>query len=75
MNHKTRKWLRALAFAVAATVSAGFFTACDDDIDQSSRFTFKGELIATYLENNPERFSSFTQILSKARIGKKSSGT
>lgn len=75
MNHKTMKMLKAFAFAAIAFVSAGFFTACDDEIDEQNRFTFKGELISTYLENNPERFSSFTNILSKAKLGKKSSGS
>ena len=75
MNHKTTQRLRALAFAVTAIVSAGFFTACDDDVDEGNRFTFTGEHISTFLENNPERFSSFTNILSKARIGKVASGS
>ena len=76
MNHKPNKQrLKALAFSAIALVSAGFFTACNDDIDLENRFTFKGELISTYLENNPERFSNFTQILSKAKIGKKTSGS
>lgn len=76
MNHKTtRQRLRALAFTAIALVSAGFFTACDDEIDMENRFTFKGELISTYLENNPERFSKFTTILSKAKLGKKSSAS
>ena len=76
MNHKTtRQRLRALAFTAIAFVSAGFFTACDDEIDMENRFTFKGELISTYLQNNPERFSSFTYILDKAKIGKKTSGS
>ncbi len=76
MNHKTtRQRLRALAFTAIALVSAGFFTACDDEIDMENRFTFKGELISTFLQNNPERFSSFTYILDKAKIGKKTSGS
>ena len=51
------------------------FTGCNDDIDESNRFTFTGELISTHLENNPEKFSDFTVILSKAKIGKKISGS
>ena len=75
MNHKTRKMLKAFAFTAIAFVSAGFFTACDDEIDQQNRFTFKGELISTYLEKNPERFSSFTTILSRAKLGSMTSGS
>ena len=62
--------VRTLVLASIAAVSAMTFIACDDEIDQSSRYTFKGELISTYLENNPEQFSNFTAILRQAKIGK-----
>ena len=62
--------VQTLVLASIAAVSAMTFIACDDEIDQSSRYTFKGELISTYLENNPEQFSNFTAILRQAKIGK-----
>ncbi|MBR3616333.1 MAG: fasciclin domain-containing protein [Bacteroidaceae bacterium] len=71
MNHKKMlRKVRTLVLASIAAVSAMTFIACDDEIDQSSRYTFKGELISTYLENNPEQFSNFTAILRQAKIGK-----
>lgn len=72
---KTFQNLKAWALASLVLLSGATFVGCEDEVDQENRFTFKGELIATYLENNPERFSNFVTILSKAKIGKKSSGS
>ena len=66
--------LKALATIAITAISVLTLSCCTDEISTENRFTFKGELISTFLENNPERFSSFTTILSKARIGKKASG-
>ena len=70
---KTTK-LSTLAATILLAIGC-VFTGCNDDIDESNRFTFTGELISTHLENNPEKFSDFTVILSKAKIGKKISGS
>ncbi|MBR3613110.1 MAG: fasciclin domain-containing protein [Bacteroidaceae bacterium] len=53
----------------------GTFIGCQEEVDQSNRFTFKGEVIATHLENNPDKYSHFVDILKKASIGVKSEGT
>lgn len=74
MNHKITNRLRAAALMAVAFAATLSFTSCDDEVDEKNRFTFEGELISGYLENNPDRFSHFTTILSKARIGKKASG-
>ena len=71
---RTTLRLKALALAAITVLSGATFTSCVEDVPMENRFTFKGELISTYLENNPDRFSSFATILSKARIGKKASG-
>ena len=71
---RTTLRLKALALAAITVLSGATFTGCVEDVPMENRFTFKGELISTYLENNPEKFSSFATILSKARIGKKASG-
>ena len=73
MKRTTHK-LKALAFAAVTVLAGATMTGCVEDVPMENRFTFKCELISTYLENNPEKFSSFTTILSKARIGKKASG-
>ena len=75
MNHKISKKLKALVLASMASVIGLGITGCDDEIDKSNRFTFKAELISTHLQNNPDKFSSFTSILSKAKLGNKSSGS
>lgn len=74
MNINFAKSIKRLAIGALLTLPCCTFTACDDEIDQSNRFTFKGELIATHLENNPDKFSKFSEILRKAKIGKKTSG-
>ena len=66
--------LKAWAFASLALFLGTAIVGCEDEVSQENRFTFKGELIATYLENNPDKFSNFITILDKAKIGKKSSG-
>ena len=70
MNHKTLQRLKTTVWTMIAAVSATTFISCDDNIEMGNRFTFKGELISTYLENNPDRFSHFTEILKKAKIGR-----
>ena len=67
------KEIKVWALAALTLFSGAAFVSCDDEVDAENRFTFKGELISNYLENNPERFSSFCAILDKAKIGKKSS--
>lgn len=67
--------MKVFALAALTLFSGSAFISCDDEIDSENRFTFKGELISNYLENNPEKFSSFCTILSKAKIGKKASGS
>ncbi len=64
------KKTHTLVLAAIDVVSAIAFISCDDEVDQKNRFTFKGELISTYLENNPDRFSKFVTILEQAKIGK-----
>ena len=69
LNLKTWVLLSLTAFV------GGTFIGCQEEVDQSNRFTFTGEVIATHLENNPDKYSHFTEILSKASIGVKSEGT
>lgn len=72
---KTFLNLKAWAFASLTIFLGATFVGCVDDVPQENRFTFTGELISTYLEKSPERFSNFISILDKAKIGKKSSGS
>lgn len=74
MNKTLAKSLKVLAMSTMLLIPCSTFMGCDDEIDESNRFTFKGELIATHLQNNPDKFSNFAEILRKARIGDKASG-
>lgn len=71
---KKKNAISMLAVSIMALASVFSFTSCQDEVDKGNRFTFTGELISDHLENNPQ-FSSFATILSKARIGKKASGS
>lgn len=74
MNKSIIKYLRKLAFGALLVMSCYAVTGCDDTIEEENRFTFTGELIADHLKNKPEKFSTFCNILEKAKIGKKTSG-
>ena len=47
--------------AVAIT-ALGLFAACTEHIDESSRYTFIGDTVASFLEKNEDTFSSFIEI-------------
>ena len=61
---------KVLAFSALALFASSTFTSCTDEPETENRFTFKGELIADHLKNNPE-YSNFCKILEQAKIGKK----
>lgn len=66
--------LKAWVLLSLTILAGGAFVGCEDEVDKSNRFTFTGDLISTYLEKYPENYSHFTEILSKAVIGKKADG-
>lgn len=53
-----------LAMIVAAPITIGL-TGCSEEIDDSNLYTFTGETIADYLNNNSDKFSSFSYILQR----------
>ena len=75
MNKKLFKSMKSLMTGIIILTTGFAATSCDDNIALENRFTFKGELIADHLQNHPEKFSHFVDILGKAKIGKKSSGS
>ncbi len=44
------------------------FTACEDKIDDDKYSTFTDELVASYLEKQPELYSDFTSLLKRAGV-------
>lgn len=53
-----------LKFAAFAIASICAFSSCQEHIEESARFTFVGNTVASYLESH-EEFSSFVDILSR----------
>lgn len=74
MKKAISKNLKTLTLLSLAIFVGGTFSGCQDEVDQSNRFTFTGELIASHLENNPLKYSHFVDILGKASIGKNAPG-
>ena len=71
MNKPAFKFLRRAFLYALLCVSGCLATSCIEDIPEENRFTWTGELIATYLEKQPEKYSKFITILKKANISKK----
>ena len=71
MNMFNFKFFKKALLCATFCATALFTTGCTDEIPEENRFTWTGEVISTYLEKNPENFSSFVTILKKANISKK----
>ena len=57
------KWSVCCGITAALLVLA----SCNsDDLSDDSYYTFKGETVATYIENRPDSFAVFTQIVKEA---------
>lgn len=59
-------------FMVSALLAPFFslllFSSCSDDPTAENYYTFTGEMASNYLENRPEMFSEFTEILQRSGI-------
>ncbi len=75
MKKAISKSLKTLMLLSLSLFVAGTFYACRDEVDQSNRFTFTGELISTHLESRPDTYSHFVEILKKATVSKNTSGS
>ena len=71
MNKPAFKLLKRAFLYTLLCVSGCLVTSCIEDIPEENRFTWTGELIATYLEKQPEKYSKFITILKKANISDK----
>lgn len=63
MQHTSR--VTAIFIFLSLTLIA--FIGCKEEIDQSNRYTFTGETIASYLTKNSEKYSHFIKILKQAK--------
>ena len=46
----------------------GSLTSCSDTPDSENYYTFTGEMVSDYLDNRPELFSDFTEILHRSGL-------
>lgn len=72
-----KRFLRILRYSALAAMSvcAAFTTSCQDDVDQSDMYTFTGQTITRYLNDNPDEYSDYAYILSKVQLSPRSSST
>lgn len=50
----------------AVAIGGPLLTSCSEKIDEGNLYTFTGETVADFLNNNPEQFSNFSYILKRA---------
>ena len=59
--------MKRFIFSLLAPLAVFILCCCDsDDLSGDSYYTFKGETVATYIENRPDSFSVFTQVVKDA---------
>ena len=64
---KKQKAMKRFIFSLLAPLAVFILCCCDsDDLSGDSYYTFKGETVATYIENRPDSFSVFTQVVKDA---------
>ena len=66
-----RSYLAILAWVM---VSGAFLGGCSDDIDDSNLYTFKGDMVMSYLKSRAE-FSDYCDFLSVVKLSNKSNST
>ena len=71
--NKIKNYCGAALLIGAAT--AVTLNSCTENIDESSLYTFTGEMMVDHFENYPEVFSSYLTILDKVYTSKRSSST
>ena len=52
-------------FAALLCVAISGLTSCTEHIDESTRYTYTGHTVASFLESYPETYSSFIEILDR----------
>lgn len=60
------KYPRPIFFFLALVLAFGLaLNSCVEEIDRSNRYTFKGQTVASYLQDHDETFSHFLYILER----------
>ena len=68
---KTMKSIKSVTIAVLSLLCcplAMTLTSCSDDPDAENYYTFTGEMVSDYLDNRPEMFSEFVEILHRSGL-------
>ncbi|MCH5178576.1 MAG: fasciclin domain-containing protein [Prevotellaceae bacterium] len=74
MKKEILRILRNSALA-AMSVCAAFMASCQDNVDDSDMYTFTGQTITSFLNDNPDEYSDYAYILSKVQLSPRSSST
>lgn len=61
---RTKKYILLLA----AASGAALFQSCTEEIDTSSRYTFTGKTIVSYLQDYPESYSEYSALLDSVKV-------
>lgn len=67
----TKKYILLLA----AASGAALFQSCTEEIDTSSRYTFTGKTIVSYLQDYPESYSEYSALLDSVKVSDYSATT
>ncbi len=70
---KERKEMRR--FYVLCFMAAAVLSACREDVDTSARYVFRENTIMSYLQNHPESYSTYTDILYRTKVSELSQTT
>lgn len=65
MKNKFLTTMRISAMLLCTAAMTFTFTACEEEISTESRYTFTGNTVASYLEENADFYSSFIEILKR----------
>lgn len=68
---RTKRYILLLA----AASGAALFQSCTEEIDTSSRYTFTGKTIISYLQDYPESYSEYTALLDSVKVSDFSGST
>ena len=76
MRKSFNRVMRSITMGAIASISIALVTTgCTEDIDKSDLYTFTGQTMTDYFEDNPEEFSSFLTIIGNVHTNKSSQST
>lgn len=65
----------ALAVFLLTLLGSVGFSSCKDEVDESDMYTFVGNTVKSYLDNNPDQYSHYAYILKRVQLSPKSKST